>query len=377
MHFFTKNFHIITISPLFSFTIFFIIGIIWHNALLLFLIIFVLFFFYYVTSYNKQFPLSHQLILCSLCTCAGAWLHQKELYNYDNFYEFTHNKPITFTGTIIDKNDVINNYKKSTAITFAIDIITTQDCTQKSNKLLLLYTKNNNNFMVGDTITLFNIHCKKPSHQSFQHYQIKEQIVATIFEDNPQYIITHHPTWSLRYWIWHHKKRILDGLSHKLSHHGFRFFSSLFLGNRMCIKAKLEETNEQFKTWGISHFLARSGLHLALFIFIWQAILRFIPFPLFIKQFILTLLSCIYFILTWTSAPFTRSFMLFLLNKICFFNKKSFHFLHYLTLVFFCFLLYCPLYLFFLDFQLSFALTFALAWFGQLSAQHEASSSKY
>jgi hypothetical protein len=34
------------------------------------------------------------------------------------------------------------------------------------------------------------------------------------------------------------------------------------------------------------------------------------------------------------------------------------------------FLLYCPLYLFFLDFQLSFGLTFALAWLNQLYGQH-------
>lgn len=371
MHFFTKNFHIITISPLFSLTIFFIIGIIWYNALVLFLIIFSSFLCYYFTPYNKQFPLSHQLILYSLCAFAGAWLHQKELYNYDNFYEFTHNKPITITGTIVDKNDVINNYKKSTAITLAINTIATQNYTKKNNKLLLLYTNNNNNFTVGDTITFFDIYCKKPSNQSFQQYQIKEQIVATIFEDNPKYIITYHPTWSLRYWIWHHKKRILEGLAHKLSHHGFRFFSSLFLGNRMCIKAELEETNEQFKTWGISHFLARSGLHLALFIYIWQVIFCIIPLPLIIKQIIISLLSCIYFILTWTSAPFTRSFALFILNKLCLFTKTSFNLLHYLTLVCLGFLVYCPLYLFFLDFQLSFTLTFALAWLSQLSLKQQ------
>jgi competence protein ComEC len=371
MHFFTKNFHFIALSPLFSLTIFFIIGIIWHTALILFLIIFSLFFCYYFTSYNKRFPLSHQLILCSLCACAGAWLHQKELYDYDNFYTFTNDKPISITGTIIDQNEVINNYKKSTAITLAIDTITTNDCTKKSNKLLLLYTKNNNDFTVGDTVTFFNIQCKKPSSESFQRYQIKEQVVATVFEDNLKYTITHHPTWSLRYWIWNQKKRILDGLSHKLSQKGFRFFSSLFLGNRMCIKAALEETNEQFKTWGISHFLARSGLHLALFIYIWQVIFCIIPLPLIIKQIIISLLSCIYFILTWTSAPFTRSFALFILNKLCLFTKTSFNLLHYLTLVCLGFLLYSPLYLFFLDFQLSFTLTFALAWLSQLSLKQQ------
>ena len=297
-------------------------------------------------------------------------MHHKELRDYDNFYTFTENKKVTITGTVIDKNETVSNHKKVTTVTIAIDTIATENYAQTSNKLLLFYTERNNNIAVGDTITFFDISCKRPSNESFQRYQIKEQIVATIFDKATKYIINYHPTWSLRYWIWNHKKRLLDSLAIKLSSNGFRFFSSLFLGNRACIKTELEETNEQFKVWGISHFLARSGLHLALFILIWHTIFCIIPLPLIIKQLIITLLSCIYFILTWTSAPFTRSFALFFINKLCLFTKTSFYLLHYVTLVCFCFLLYCPLYLFFLDFQLSFALTFALAWFNQLFAEH-------
>ena len=388
MHFFTKNFHLINIPPLFAITLFFIIGIIWHTTLTLFLIIFAFLLCCSILAHIKQLQLPQQLILCSFFVCAGAWLHQKELHDYDNFYTFTNNEHVTIAGIIIDKSEVVNNYKESTLITLAIDTVATKLSAKKSNKILLLYTESNttslpahpelvegrsasNNITVGDTVTFFNICCKKPSSESFQRYQIKEQIVATIFNNAPTYTINNHPTWSLRYWVWNQKKRLLDGLSRKLSPDGFRFFSSLFLGNRACIKTTLEETNEQFKTWGISHFLARSGLHLALFICIWQAIFCVIPLPMIIKQIIISLLSCIYFILTWTSAPFTRSFALFILNKVCLFTKTPFHLLHYLTLVCFGFLLYCPLYLFFLDFQLSFALTFALAWFSQLSTQHK------
>ncbi len=370
MYLFTKNFHLINIPPLFIITLFFIVGIIWHTTLIPFLAILVLLLFCALFAHLKQLPFPKQLILCSFFVCTGAWLHQKELRDYDDFYTFAHNKKITITGTVIDKSEVIQHYKKLTAITLAINDVATAQCTQTSNKTLIIYTESNNSAVVGDTVTFYNICCKKPSNESFQRYQIKEQIVATIFDDAPSYTINNHPTWSLRYWIWSQKKRLLDSLANKLSPNGFRFFSSLFLGNRACIKAELEETNEQFKIWGISHFLARSGLHLALFIFIWQAIFCVIPLPLIIKQLIMALLSCIYFILTWTSAPFTRSFALFILNKFCLFAKTPFHLLHYLTLVCFGFLLYCPLYLFFLDFQLSFALTFALTWFNQLSTEH-------
>jgi len=371
MHFFTSNFHLINIPPLFPITLFFIIGIIFHAHSNLLLCIFILSLCYGICAYSKQLPLTKQLIFCFFFAYTGAFLYHKEIGDYDDFYTFTENKKITVTGTVIDKSEVLTHYKKSTVITLAIDTIATELCTKKSNKVLMLYCENDNKAAVGDTVTFFYICCKKPANESFQRYQIKEQIVATIFDNAPTYTIDNHPTWSLRHWVWNQKKRMLGGLASKLSPNGFKFFSSLFLGNRACIKAELVDTNEQFKTWGISHFLARSGLHLALFIFIWQAIFCVIPLPLMIKQIIISLLSCIYFILTWTSAPFTRSFALFMLNRACLLTKTSFHLLHYLTLVCFGFLLYCPLYLFFLDFQLSFALTFALAWFSQLSTHHD------
>jgi predicted membrane metal-binding protein len=371
-HFFVKHFHLIHIPPLFIITLFFIIGIIWHTAFTFFCAIFALLLCISSFAYIKQIGFSKQMVLCSFFTCIGAFLHQKEIRDYDNFYNFVTNKKITITGTVIDKYEVTVCNKKSTVTSLAIDLITTESCTQKSNKIMLLYDESNNTSCVGDIITFFNIRCKKPTNESFQHYQIKEQIIATLFENNLEYSIDYHPIWSLRYYIWQQKKRILENVAHALSPDTFRFFSSLFLGNRMCIKTELEKTNEQFKIWGISHFLARSGLHLALFVFIWQALFCLIPLSFRLKQLIITLLSCIYFILTWTSAPFTRSFALFLLNKVCFATKIPFHLLHYLTFVCFCFLLYCPLYLFFLDFQLSFALTFALAWFNQVHPQYSA-----
>lgn len=369
--FFIKNFHLINLPPLLVITIFFIIGIIFYTMLMPFLIIFLftLLSFFYARLTHISLPT--QLVICSFFTLAGAWLHHAELRDYNNFYTLINNEKCTVTGTIIDLNETIINHKKTSSITLIANNIATKNCTQKSNKLFVFYLKSNKSSQVGDCVTFYDVTCKKPSSNDFQRYQIKEQILATVFDENVVYNIDHRPIWSLRNWIWSQKKRLLDCIKNKLSPECFRFFSSLFLGNRACIKNELEETNEQFKTWGISHFLARSGLHLVLFIFIWQSFFSVIPLPLLIKQIIMLLISCIYFIMTWTSAPFTRSFLLFILNKTCLLNKVPFHLLHYLTLVCFLFLLYCPLYLFFLDFQLSFALTFALAWLNQVVIEYK------
>ena len=372
MQLLTQHFHLINSPPLLTITLFFIVGIIAHAYITLLVIFFCMTIGGLFIAYKQHMPLSKQLVMCSFFALTGAYLHHKELRDYDDFYTFTAFPNVTINGVVIDKNIATAHYKKSMVITLAINTITNKNNSCTSNKVLMVYMDQTNDAIaVGDTITLSNIRCKKPSSESFLRYQIKEQIVSTVFENNPCYTIDNHPTWSLRRWIWNQKQRLLNGLAVKLSPNGFRFFSSLFLGNRACIKESLEETNEQFKIWGISHFLARSGLHLALFIFIWQAIFCVIPLPLLYKQLIISALSCIYFILTWTSAPFTRSFALFILNKFCLFTKTPFHLLHYLTVVALCFLLYCPLYLFFLDFQLSFALTFALAWFNQLATQQQ------
>ncbi len=366
-----SHFHLINIPPLMAMMICFMIGIAGHASLPFFGIIFLVTLCIYGISHCKQISVPKEFIFYSFFALTGAWMHQKELRDYDTFYQYVGDTKITVTGTIIDIGQTVVNHRKTTAITLLIDTIATHNQKHKSNKLVVFYGKCNKNVAVGDTVTISHIRCKKPSSENFQHYQIKEQVVATIFDDNLIYHIDHHPSWSLRHWIWQQKTRLLQSLQTKLSPDGFNFFSSLFLGNRACIKGELEETNDLFKTWGISHFLARSGLHLVLFIFLCQALFCIIPFPLIVKQLIISLLSIIYFFLTWTSAPFTRSFALFILNKMCFFNKTPFHLLHYLTLVCFAFLLYCPLYLFFLDFQLSFALTGALAWFNQVTHEHK------
>jgi ComEC/Rec2-related protein len=372
--FFSKNFHLINISPLLLPTLFLIIGILLYPMFSLFFIFALL----SVSLFSILCPYSSlykQLMICFVFIGIGSLLHHHELCFYDNFYSQLHNHHCTVTGTIIDKSQTTIHHQKTTVLTLLIKEIATNIPLKTGNKLMLFYTKSNNDVMVGDNVTFSDVVCKKPSSNDFARYQMKEQILATIFNPSPSLSITERPYWSLYRWLWNQKNRILFSLEQKLSSECFRFFSSLFLGNRAHIKEELEETNDQFKTWGISHFLARSGLHLVVFILIWQAIFCIIPIPFFIKQGIIVLLSCIYFALTWTSAPFSRSFCLFILNKICLLSRRSFNLLHYLFFVCILFLLYCPLYIFFLDFQLSFALTFALAWYNEVSFQQKNSSS--
>ena len=77
-------------------------------------------------------------------------------------------------------------------------------------------------------------------------------------------------------------------------------------------------------------------------------------------------LSILYFILSWPSISFIRAFLIFLFTKYCNLHRHPTHFMHILLLTCCIVLLINPLQLFFLDFQLSFFLTFghwAPSWF--------------
>lgn len=363
MQLFKYYFYTIPLPPLLSITIAFIIGIITqvpHSALLLIAGILLIYM-----ALRQKDVLRHNLPLLIAMCALGSFLLQKNIRDHEKVCSFIGKSLITLRGTVINKNNV---NQKWTVLEIAIHEIEKDHTIMTCNKSALLYSDDDTDVCVGDYCIFPNLKCSAAHTQDFTRYLIKEQVDIIAFAKTFNYTLEHRPNWSLRRYVYTHKMRLLDSLKLKLSPPTFLFFTSLFLGNRACIKELLEDTNEQFKTWGISHFLARSGLHLALFIFIWHLIFSCIPLSFGVKQFILTLLSILYFILTWTSAPFTRSFALFMINKLFLCLRIPFNLLHALTCVCLCFLLYCPLYLFFLDFQLSFALTFALAWFNQLSS---------
>jgi len=367
-----QSFYHLSFPPLLPVTISFILGIWWQstqNSYLLILCSIALAILLISIKFLRiKFTHPSNIVMISLLAFpAGAWLFQHQIHVHQNFYKLVPTKPVSIVGTV--KNiEITKHLRMKGCIT--IHMHRFKPIEQKKwhsiNKIILLYTNTIEKIQVADTIAIHNLTFKPPQKSSYQSYLIKEKIAATVYVKQLSYTIDDRPSWSLHRWIYDQQQRILTRLEYKLSHHAFTFFSSLFLGNRTRIKDKMEQTTEQFKKWGISHFLARSGLHLAIFILIWYTLLCLIPLSFGVKQTFLLLLGIIYFLFTWTSVSFMRAFALFILYKLCHLAKKPFHFLHFLTAVCLCFLIINPIQLFFLDFQLSFALTFALAWLNQL-----------
>ena len=194
---------------------------------------------------------------------------------------------------------------------------------------------------------------------------MKEGISATSFIDNIEYTTIMRPHFSIKRWLSEKRNTLLYSFQKSLSPQAFTLFASLFLGEKELSKKHKDEIRGPFKQWGISHYLARSGLHLVIIASLSELFFRYLPIPFFAKQLVSLLMIFAYFLLTWPTISFLRAFAIFVIYKLCILYRTPTHFLHILFLCCLTFLIANPFHLFFLDFQLSFGFTFALAWLNQ------------
>lgn len=299
----------------------------------------------------------------------GSILYSYQQQRYEAFYSFVENNHIDLIGIVTHVTKISHSSAKFN-ITLDIKNIKRHNNQhwQAINTAICIYIPYKPHIQVSDTIEIKDIAFKKISNQSFRNYLVKEGIGATLFVTKFNYALINRPAFSIQRWLFNKKESLLNVLQTKMSSQTFHLFSSIFLGNKNN-KKDIENSLEQFKTWGIMHHLARSGLHLIVFILVWQTILNVIPLTFAYKQLFLIVLSIVYFILSWPSTSFNRAFGTFILYKTYpLFNIQA-NFLHVLTIICFLTLALNPIQLFFLDFQLSFGLAFALAWLHQLKAQ--------
>ncbi len=265
----------------------------------------------------------------------------------------------TITGTVGTINHLEKNrYTHSYQINVEKIEEATTDITTPFN--LLIYSKKIE-IEVGERITLKRVQLKPIKSSSYAWYLIKEGIHATAFIDKPEYTSSPNKAYSLKAQIANMYGGLVEALKHKMSKPCFTLFSSLFVGDRSHNKWIVHKTTDEFSRWGILHYLARSGLHLVIFILLWHSLFMIIPLSFWIKQTLLTSLILCYAALTVPSVSFNRALIVFLLKKGSDFFYRPTHFMHILSTTALLILLYNPAHLFFLDFQLTFCLTMALA----------------
>lgn len=369
-----------------------------------------------ITTYTSLIILS----CCITFTWGSFWLDYK-IKNFENLNLLISENLINITGKVIEIEELSGKYKQ--LIKISAKIISLGKKTISLNKFLdnyyiYIYLKtpiNKINLDIGNKIFLKNIYCLSNTEINFSNtfatlepkisnsrlYNLRENILAkiSINKFEPDYIIyaeNQSLLDKIKKIFFNTKNSILNRLKQKMSSLTFTLFSNLFLGAKIyqiseTIASKtstqninlfhtnhtnlFKETNSKdnlyickntkniknnFMIWGLSHYLARAGLHVIIFLMIWQAFLRLIPINFILKQIFLTLLLIFFWLLSWPAIPFKRAVLTFILTQITIFFKKIPQPINILSIICLLILVKNPFHLFSLDFQLSFVLTLAL-----------------
>lgn len=362
------------VYPIFCFTLALITGICWqctdHTC----------YFYIFITVLCiSAFFLNKRLYACSpvfIVFYGAAFLLGSGTYSHittsqTEFCNATNNKKYDITVKI---NSITPSQKAYMGYSCICTLKTIQSPENLSVKYfrdihLLIYIPSTENIHVGDTILIKNVHFKTPKNKNYLSYLLKNHITTSVSALNSQIEVTYHPRYSISRTVAEYMNNLNTSFRSTLTNETYYAFSSIFLGDPSA-KKKVVYLKKHLNYWGILHYIARSGLHLLIFVSIWMFILSYIPLPWIIRQLCMLLLVLLYNLLSWPSIPFSRALYTFILIK-------STHILNiktYTIPTFSCVtcitLLSNPLVLFSLDFQLSFGITYALAWFNEIRMQN-------
>ena len=300
---------------------------------------------------------------------AGFYRYYACVQKYTKLKQALVHKQIIYTGVVQALEKTADNYYKQC---LTLNIITVKQDTQiiatNPGYSLKCYYAQTVPVTIGDTLEITS--SIKYTHNTFEKYLLKESLLAYVFlKDLKQTcIVNNSKTVSSKflYTVAHMQDYIARLLQTKMSPLTYTLFCSLFLGKKSTTHQQYKQSiKDLFANWGIVHYLARSGLHIVLIIALWSMMLGLLPLPYFIKQALLACFIVLYYIFTWPSISFIRACITFLLYKLCLVWSRPTHSFYTITLTCLLVLLYNPLQLFFLDFQLSFGLTALLAWFNE------------
>ena len=356
-----------SISPLLPFTLALIIGIVWEAIGTLPWLPIILYNIIAIALFTRNYQATLIISIATSFFMVGALRYEQQKNKFDQFMDQACGKLCLLKGTIAD---IEQSYRRPNT---TITTITIEELKQRDGiirpaldlQLKVATRQNIKNLMIGDHLELPKIYLRPCKNASYMRYLMKEKLAGHI--TTQQHInVLDRPKFSLQHWLTKQRNNITQQLATKLSPHTFTLLASIFWGKKELDTNQIESIKEKFKIWGILHYLARSGLHVLLFIILWNWLFGFIPLPFWLKQVLLTLVVLFYHIISWPSISFIRSLILFLFYKICALVNLQINTLHLLALTTIIVLLMNPFQLFFLDFQLSFGLTFALCWLTHL-----------
>lgn len=214
-------------------------------------------------------------------------------------------------------------------------------------------------FCVGDTLCIYrcqtNIATNRPPHLLW--YAVRENVTGTMFAPFLRHRIlsSNLPAHWLHTWRARQRTTLYTQLKEKLSPKTFIFVGSLFFGNKR--HENYAAVRRSFASWGLSHYLARSGLHIALIIMFLSAFFCLVPCSSWLTFCCIACFLCWYWLASWSSISFIRALILWLLHAAGIAAHRTPQPIYLLCLIALGTLLFAPSNGLCLDFQLSFFLT--------------------
>ena len=215
----------------------------------------------------------------------------------------------------------------------------------------------------GATFTAIKPAKKMPAGE-FANYVRKNNIVHQLFSkhDMAAYNYTTQaaaltPQARYRQWLSTVRANFYHRITTALSPLSKLYAGLMFFGTK---EAGSDDIRILFSRWGLAHFLARSGLHIVIFVFLVSLLLRAVPVHSRIKDLFLFVICLMYDALSWSSVSFLRAWLIAILIIVRTFLGRHTSYLHLLSLSCISILAYNPCHVISLDFQLTYALTFAL-----------------
>lgn len=310
---------------------------------------------FYTLIKNKP-HLSFILILCMLFS-TGAFLQIKQMRQRYNSHQELLSGPLLLQGVI---NQINNSSLAKDQTTILIH--TTKVSSSRANPIFISEnilisapTKRTCALKEGQTIEVSNIKLTKPENGcEYESYLIKENIWATSFIASNKINILNETGLPIH-------KRYFNLFTSHLSKNTNSLFSPLFLGKR---EKNLDTIAMQHNSMylGIAHHMARSGIHLVTIFGLLMTCLHYLRIRHSYRYFLGTILSIGYFEITYPSISFVRALFMILFQMFSKMNKFTYSSIHALTMTTLIILMYNPLQVLFLDFQLSFGVTYIIIW---------------
>jgi predicted membrane metal-binding protein len=302
--------------------------------------------------------------------CFGSFSYHKTITTQQQFCAYVQGKHFNLTGTIVDIRRIPHPHMRYSII-LRLDTMSPSNNPLEVNhghENILLYSTKLHNLRVADTIQIYDVQFKKTAHQEFLYYLLKEHVIdSSVLNENAIDIIK-RPPFSLSRLTHEYRNSLLHRFRKSMDKETFLAFASIFLGDPFA-KKKEETLKSKLKIWGLFHYIARAGLHLVIFVSIWMFLLSLLPVSWTIRQLLMLFLCILYSIFTWPSVPFNRAFFTLLLVRTSGLFRIKTYAAPSLLAVACITLITNPIVLFALDFQLSFGVTFGLAWFNEMRYQ--------